>query len=95
MTEQTITSTVDQLAGLGRYEYGWADSDVAGFGHLLLGTDEAVAPAAIVLGVVLALAGTQLSRRAVEAIGDAQFRNWSRRLIVAVAAVYLFLNVDT
>src|SRR5690349_22167425 len=31
MTEQTVaTSTADQLAGLGRYEYGWADSDVAG-----------------------------------------------------------------
>jgi Fe-S cluster assembly protein SufB len=30
MTEQTVTSTEDQLAGLGRYEYGWADSDVAG-----------------------------------------------------------------
>jgi Fe-S cluster assembly protein SufB len=27
MTEQTTT---DQLAGLGRYEYGWADSDAAG-----------------------------------------------------------------
>ena len=31
MTEQqTATRTVDQLAGLGRYEYGWADPDVAG-----------------------------------------------------------------
>jgi Fe-S cluster assembly protein SufB len=29
MTEQTL-STHDQLAGLGRYEYGWADSDTAG-----------------------------------------------------------------
>src|SRR4051794_30411 len=29
MTEQ-ITTTEDQLAGLGKYEYGWADSDVAG-----------------------------------------------------------------
>ena len=33
MTEQTVAPTAtpaDQLAGLGRYEYGWADSDVAG-----------------------------------------------------------------
>src|SRR5690242_8126208 len=31
MTEQTVVpSQADQLAGLGRYEYGWADSDVAG-----------------------------------------------------------------
>jgi Fe-S cluster assembly protein SufB len=29
MTEQIITQA-DQLAGLGNYEYGWADSDVAG-----------------------------------------------------------------
>src|SRR5689334_23513469 len=31
MTEQTVVpSQADQLAGLGRYEYGWAESDVAG-----------------------------------------------------------------
>ncbi|MBT8227357.1 MAG: Fe-S cluster assembly protein SufB [Dactylosporangium sp.] len=31
MTEQTITpSPADQLAGIGAYAYGWADSDVAG-----------------------------------------------------------------
>ncbi len=29
MTEQ-ITTTEDQLAGLGKYEYGWADPDLAG-----------------------------------------------------------------
>src|SRR5258705_10901705 len=30
MTEQTIATTQDQLAGLGGYEYGWSDSDAAG-----------------------------------------------------------------
>src|SRR5688572_1410810 len=32
MTEQTATPTsaAEQRAGLGRYEYGWADTDVAG-----------------------------------------------------------------
>jgi len=30
MTEQQTTSTADQLAGLGAYEYGWADTDTAG-----------------------------------------------------------------
>src|SRR3569832_668629 len=30
MTEQMTPITADPLAGLGRYEYGWADSDVAG-----------------------------------------------------------------
>src|SRR6185503_1690428 len=30
MTEQLTPVTADPLAGVGRYEYGWADSDVAG-----------------------------------------------------------------
>src|SRR5215510_9680292 len=33
MTEQTVTPQLtqeEQLAALGRYEYGWSDSDVAG-----------------------------------------------------------------
>ena len=30
MTEQTIPSTRDQIAALGGYQYGWADSDSAG-----------------------------------------------------------------
>jgi len=30
MTEQQTTSTADQLAGLGAYEYGWSDTDTAG-----------------------------------------------------------------
>src|SRR5690242_3884537 len=30
MTDQTMATAQDRLAGLGRYEYGWADSDVAG-----------------------------------------------------------------
>jgi uncharacterized membrane protein YfcA len=59
------------------------------FGHLLVGSGDEVAPAAGVLGIALALIGTQLSRRALEAISDAQFRSWSRGLIAAVAAVYL------
>ncbi|GHJ44819.1 Fe-S cluster assembly protein SufB [Catellatospora sp. TT07R-123] len=40
MTEQ-ITTTEDQLAGLGKYEYGWADPDVAG-ANAQRGLNEAV-----------------------------------------------------
>ncbi|GAA2393080.1 Fe-S cluster assembly protein SufB [Catellatospora methionotrophica] len=40
MTEQII-STEDQLAGLGKYEYGWADSDLAGV-NARRGLNEAV-----------------------------------------------------
>ncbi|MEU7819544.1 Fe-S cluster assembly protein SufB [Catellatospora sp. NPDC049111] len=40
MTEQ-ITTTEDQLAGLGKYEYGWADPDLAG-SNARRGLNEAV-----------------------------------------------------
>ncbi|WP_144121341.1 Fe-S cluster assembly protein SufB [Catellatospora sichuanensis] len=40
MTEQ-ITTTEDQLAGLGKYEYGWADPDLAGV-NARRGLNEAV-----------------------------------------------------
>jgi uncharacterized membrane protein YfcA len=65
---------------------------VAYFGHVLVaaGTDaSAVAPMAVVLAVVLAIAGTQLARRVLDAISEAQFRRWSRVLIATIATVYL------
>jgi uncharacterized membrane protein YfcA len=66
---------------------------VAYFGQLLgLGADT-VAPVAVMLAIVLAIVGTQLSRRVLDAISDAQFRSWSRRVIGAVAAVYLVQGV--
>jgi uncharacterized protein len=63
------------------------------FGQLLAGGTDTVTPAAIVLAVALALVGTQLSRRALDAISDTQFRLWTRRLIAAIAAVYLIQGV--
>ena len=59
------------------------------FAPLLVGGDEAIAPMAAVLAVTLAVVGTQLSWRVLDAISDAQFRVWTRRLIAAIAAVYL------
>jgi len=59
------------------------------FGQLLLSGGHSVAPAALVLAIVLAVVGTQLSRSALEAISDAQFRKWSRGLIIAIAAISL------
>jgi uncharacterized protein len=61
---------------------------VAYFGQLLAVAGE-VAPVAIVLSVVLALVGTQLSRRVLEALSDAQFRAWTRRLIIVISTFYL------
>ena len=62
---------------------------VAYFGPLLVASGEAVAPVAIILAIALALVGTQLSRCVLDGLSDAQFRNWSRRLITVIAAVYL------
>jgi uncharacterized membrane protein YfcA len=61
---------------------------IAYFGQFLSGPD-AVAPAALVLVVGMAFAGTQLSQRVLEAMSDSQFRRWSSALIAAIATVYL------
>lgn len=59
------------------------------FGHALLAGGGAVSPVAILLAVAAALLGTQLSRMLLEAINDASFRQWSQRLIAAIATVSL------
>jgi len=62
---------------------------LAYFGHALLAGGGAISPLAIVLAIAAALLGTQLSRILLEAIDDASFRKWSRRLIAAIAAISL------
>src|SRR5215207_11774042 len=44
---------------------------VAYFGQLLVGDGGAIAPTAIIVAIAMALIGTQLSRRVLEAISDA------------------------
>ena len=56
------------------------------FGPILAAGAE-VPLAAVVLALLLAPVGTQLSRRVLDAISDAQFRSWTRGLIAAIAAV--------
>ena len=62
---------------------------VAYFGQVAALAGAEVAPAALILAVVLAPLGTQLARRVLEAISDTQFRRWSRGLIAVIATVYL------
>jgi hypothetical protein len=62
---------------------------VAYFAQLISAADAAVAPAALILVVVMAFIGTRLSQRALEAMSDAQFRRWSSALIAVIATVYL------
>jgi uncharacterized membrane protein YfcA len=59
------------------------------FGQLLAAGSSAVAPVALVLAIALAVIGTQLSRSVLDAISDAQFRSWTRGLIVTIASIYL------
>jgi hypothetical protein len=59
------------------------------FGRLLLAEGEAISTAAVLLAIAAAVLGTQLSRCLLDAISNASFAAWSRRLIAAVAAVSL------
>ena len=43
----------------------------------------------MILAISLAVVGTQLSRSVLDAISDAQFRSWTRGLIVTIASIYL------
>jgi uncharacterized protein len=43
----------------------------------------------IVLSVVVAMMGTTLSRRVLEALTDVQFRQWTQRLVLALGVAYI------
>ena len=59
------------------------------FGQFLIGDRAELPLAAIAISLVLALVGTQLSRRVLEVVSDAQFRRWTRVVIAGTAGVYL------
>ena len=59
--------------GASESHHGWADF----IGVALLAT-----------AVLLAMAGTTLSRRVLEAMSDVAFRAWTQRLILAIGTVY-------
>lgn len=60
------------------------------FAPMVAGTPgEAVESAVIVLSIAMALLGTNLSRRVLNRMSDAQFRLWSRYLAMGTASVYL------
>lgn len=59
------------------------------FGTLVRGTHADVALPLAAAMVATALAGTSLSGRVLERMSDSAFRRWTRRVIVALGAVYL------
>jgi uncharacterized protein len=62
---------------------------VAYFGQLLATAGEEFALAAMFVAVSFALFGTQLSRRILDSISDAQFRRWTRALVAVIATIYI------
>lgn len=63
------------------------------FGALVRSAGAFAEPALAITMVVLAFVGTSLSRRVLERITDASFRTWTRRTVMAVAALYLLGGV--
>ncbi|MBP2297774.1 TSUP family transporter [Azospirillum picis] len=50
---------------------------------------ESLGAPVLVLSVVMALVGTNLSRRVLDRMSDAQFRLWSRYMVMGTASIYL------
>ena len=66
---------------------------VAYFGALLSAASVAVAPAVAATMIVLAFAGTQLSRPVLARLTDASFRAWTRWTVLSCGAAYLVSGV--
>ncbi|HET7096374.1 MAG TPA: TSUP family transporter [Casimicrobiaceae bacterium] len=62
---------------------------LAYFGSLLMEGGDGLSPWLAGMAILLAVLGTQSSRRVLERISDTQFRTWSRRLIFALSLAYL------
>jgi len=64
------------------------------FGSLVAGSaSESVEILATLLCIGMAVLGTNLSRRMLDSMTDAQFRTWSQRLVVLTGSVYLSRGV--
>jgi len=62
---------------------------IAYFGGVVVATGGEVPPLAAALMVALAFTGTTLSRRVLERIDDARFRQWTRWTVTGIGCVYL------
>jgi uncharacterized membrane protein YfcA len=59
------------------------------FGTALVASGGSLSPWIMLMAVGLAVVGTNLSKRLLDRMTDVQFISWSRRIIVAISAVYL------
>jgi uncharacterized membrane protein YfcA len=87
MGRKEVVATKAAIQSLGHF------LKVAYFGQLLTAGGSEVAPWAVAIAVVMAMSGTQLSRKVLDAISDAQFRSWTRALIATLAILYLVHGV--
>jgi uncharacterized protein len=62
---------------------------LAYFGSLLVRGGDELSPWLAAMAIPLAIVGTQSSRHVLERLSDAQFKQWSRRLIFALSIAYL------
>ena len=59
------------------------------FGAALAIAGGVLSPWILVAAVVLAIVGTQTSRRVLDRLSDAQFKQWSRYIIMTLSVVYI------
>ena len=84
MTRQSVVATKATIQSVGHMV------KIAYFAPLVAGgVDGTVESTVILMSVAMALLGTNLSRRVLDRMSDAQFQLWSRYLVMGTASVYL------
>ncbi|UEM07417.1 sulfite exporter TauE/SafE family protein (plasmid) [Skermanella rosea] len=63
------------------------------FGQIIGGAGDSLGWPVLALSVALAMAGTSLSRAALERLTDVQFRSWTQRIVLGVGLVYLVQGI--
>ena len=61
---------------------------IAYFGQFVIFGGDGIPSSTLAAAVLLAVAGTRLSQRVLEAMSEVQFRAWTQRLIFCIATVY-------
>jgi Sulfite exporter TauE/SafE. len=84
LTRQSIVATKATVQVFGHL------FKVVYFGSIIAGsTSESVEVVATLLSIAMAVVGTNLSRRVLDAMTDTQFRAWSQRVVMLTGGVYL------
>jgi uncharacterized membrane protein YfcA len=60
----------------------------------ITGMEAELGPVIFILSIVMAVIGTTLSRTVLERLTDAQFRTWTKRIVLVVGAVYMAQGIQ-